>query len=379
MTLFVSVCSAGSLNVNTTSNSTESLTIKIGGNFELSGGIAKFGHAALKGAGLAVHEVNKSGGVLGRQVEFIVMDNASEERVSANITRTLISQQNVIAIIGAVASVNTLASVSVAEDGRIPIISPTSSNFKVTVNNGQVRKYVFRSCFVDPYQGKMMGNFATDSLGAKRVAVIIDNTSNYSKEIAMIFKSTVLENGGKIVAEEAYFHKDRDFRQQLEQVQTANPEVIFIPGYYEEVGRIIRQARQMGITIPILGVNGWDSPKLVEVAGVDALNNTYFSKDYSPQDSSAIGKKFIAAYKKEYFTEPDEISALSYDTVMILMEAIKKAKSTNPEKIRDALEIIKVEGVTGKISFDTFHNPIKPVVVIAMVNGKQTFFQRINP
>lgn len=376
MTLFISVCSAESLNVNTSS---ERLTIKIGGNFELSGGSANFGHAALKGARLAVNEVNKSGGVLGRQLEFIVMDNASEESESANVTRALISQQNVITIIGAVSSLNTLASISAAEESRIPIISPNASYPKITFNNGEVRKYVFRSCFLDTYQGKMMGDFATNSLGAKKVAVIIENTSDYSKTVSTRFKNTVLASGGKIVAVETYLQKDQDFRRQLEHVQNANPEVIFIPGYYKEAGQIIRQAREMGIMVPILGGDGWDSSKIIDCAGVDALNNTYFSNHYSSQDTSAIGKRFIAAYKKEYYTEPDAISALSYDTVMILVEAIKKANCADPEKIRDALEIIQVEGVTGKISFDAFHNPLKPGVVIAMVNGKQTFFQRINP
>lgn len=379
MMLFVAVCSAGSLDGNRDSNEIENSTIKIGGNLELSGNVASFGHEALRGAGLAVKEINHSGGVLGRQIEFVVMDNASQATESANAALALISQQKVVAIIGAVASSNTLGYIPVAEESRIPIISPTATNPKVTVSGGEVRKYVFRSSFVDPHQGRIMGNFAMDSLGAKRTAVIVDYSSDYSKGVAMIFKDTVLAKGGEMVAEETYLLRDQDFSRQLERVRDANPDVIFIPGYYQEVGPIIRQAREMGIMVPILGGDGWDSPKLVEYAGAEALNNTYFANHYSSQDPSAMVKKFNEAYKKEYYTEPEAISALSYDTVMILVAAIKKANSTEPEKIRDALETIQIEGVTGQISFDAFHNPVKPGVVIAMVNGKQTFYQRINP
>lgn len=354
-------------------------SIKIGGNLELSGGIASFGKNALNGARLAIKEVNNAGGILGRQIELIVEDNASEPSEAANAMAALISRDKVVAVIGAVASSNTLAAARLAEDYRIPIISPTSTNPRVTVENGKVKRYVFRGAFIDPYQGKLMARFAAGRLGARTAAVIIDRTSDYSKSVALMFNTTFIANGGRIVAQEAYLQKDQDFREQLLRIQNANPDIIFIPGYYDEAGNIIRQARELGILSPLLGADGWDSPKLIETAGIEALNNTYFSNHYSPQNSSPANQRFRASYKNEYYVEPDAISALGYDTTMILLEAIKKANSAEPDKIRDALETLEFEGVTGRISFDGWHNPVKPGVVIAIINGKQTFFQKIDP
>lgn len=364
---------------NSANNIPAGPSIKIGGNFELSGGIASFGNKALNGVRLAIKEVNNAGGIMGRQIELIVEDNASQPSGAANAMTALISRDKAVAVIGAVASSNTLAAARLAEDYRIPMISPTSTNPKVTIESGKVKRYVFRGAFIDPYQGELMARFAAGRLGARTAAVITDRTSDYSKTVALMFNTTFIANGGRIVDQEAYLQKDQDFRAQLLRIQGANPDIIFIPGYYDEAGRIIRQARELGILKPLLGADGWDSPRLIEIAGIEALNNTYFSNHYSPQNSSPANRRFRASYKKEYYGEPDAISALGYDTAMILLKAIKKANSAEPDKIRDALETLEFEGVTGRISFDGWHNPVKPGVVIAIINGKQTFFQQIDP
>ncbi|MDR3563069.1 MAG: ABC transporter substrate-binding protein [Negativicutes bacterium] len=357
----------------------ENPTIKVGCNLELTGSIAPFGQDALRGARLAVKEVNAAGGLLGRQVEFIEQDNASDPSQSAKAMVSLISQSKVVAVIGTVGSRNAMAAAPLAEKFRIPLVSPSATNPRVTMTGGLVNSFVFRCAFIDPFQGKVMSEFATGSLGAKRAAILTDNTSDYSKAISQVFQAIFADNGGIIVAQETYRQKDQDFTSQLARIQELNPDVIFIPGYYQEAGLIIKQAREMGITVPLLGADGWDSPRLLQIAGNDALNNTFFSNHFSPQDNTPAVKKFVADYKKEYWVEPNALSALGYDSAELLFAAIKKANSTDPEKIQGALESVELEGVTGKISLDAFHNPEKPAVVIQMANGKQTFFQKINP
>ncbi len=282
-------------------------------------------------------------------------------------------------MIGAVASTNSLSAAPVAERARIAMISPTSTNPRVTVERGQVKRYVFRACFIDPYQGKIMAEFAAGSLGARTAAIITDANSDYSREISQVFRSNFAANGGKIIAQESYRQKDEDFGEQITRLQDAKPDVIFVPGYYQEVGLFIKQAREAGITVPLLGGDGWDSTALVRIAGAEALNNAYFSNHYSPQDGSPAQNRFVAGFRQEYKTAPSAIGALGYDAALLILEAIKKANSADPEKIRDALENIETEGVTGKISFDAFHNPVKPAVIIKLVDGRQTFFQRISP
>ncbi|MCE5284513.1 MAG: ABC transporter substrate-binding protein [Pelosinus sp.] len=357
----------------------ESNTVKIGGNIEMSGYNGSFGYDVLSGARLAVKEVNDSGGVLGRQVEFVVRDNASNAVESGNVMTALVSQDNIVAAVGPLTSSNSLSAALIAEDCRIPIITPTATNPKVTMEGNQVRRYVFREAFVDPYQGKIMSDFALGSLRAKTAAVIIDNSSDYSKSVALLFENYFTGNGGRIVLRDVYLPRDQDFSQQLARIQSVNADIIFIPGYYEEVGYIIRQAREMGITIPVLGTDSWDSPKLVKYAGITALNNTFFSNHYSPQERSLQNQRFVTAYQKEYTSDPNAMSALGYDALMLLVEAIKKVNSDDPEKIRDALESLHTEGVSGRISFNGLHNPIKSGVVIEMVDGKQTFLQRVDP
>ena len=361
-------------------SATESKDIKIGGNFELTGGVATFGQSAANGIKLAFKEINAAGGVLGKQLVFVAADNKSEPSESTNATTKLITQDKVVAILGAVASTNTLAAVQVASDNKIPLITPTSTNPKVTVDNGKVRDWVFRSCFIDPFQGTVMASFASKSLKAKTAAILTDNSSDYSKGLTQVFEESFAKAGGKVVSKEAFLQKDQDFKATLTKIKAANPDVIFIPAYYEEVGRIVKQARELGITTPLIGTDGWDSPKLVEIAGAQPLENTYFSNHYSPEDKDPKVVKFVEPYKKEYGQTPDALAALGYDAALMVADAIKRAGAADPAKIKDALAQTKnLQLVSGIITLDAEHNPIKSAAIIEMKDGKQVFKEKVNP
>lgn len=358
----------------------EAKDIKIGGNLEMTGGIATFGQSTANGIKLAIKEINAAGGVLGKQLTFIIADNKSEPSESTNAITKLITQDKVVTVLGAIASSNTLAASQVAHDNKVPFISTTSTNPKVTFDGGKVKDYAFRACFIDPFQGTVMANFASKSLKAKTAAIYMDNSSDYSKGLAQFFEESFIQNGGKIVAKEAFLQKDQDFKATLTKLKAANPEVIFIPGYYEEVGKIVKQARELGIMQPLLGGDGWDSPKLVEIAGADALKDGYFSNHYSPEDKDPRVVSFVESYKKEYGQVPDAMAALGYDSTIMAADAIKRANSTEPSKIKDALAQTKgLQVVTGLINLDSSHNPVKSAVVIEMKEGKQVFKEKINP
>lgn len=354
--------------------------IKIGGNFELTGGVANYGKQAVNGIQLAIKEANASGGVLGKQIKLVLADNKSEAAEATNALTKLITQDKVVAVLGPATSSNTIATVQVSEDNKIPIITPTGTSEKITVDNGKTRPYAFRSCFIDPLQGTIMANFASNTLKAKTAVMYIDNSSDYSKGLAKSFEAVFTQNGGKILGQEAFLQKDQDFKSTLTKIKALNPEVIFIPAYYEEVGKILKQAREMGMNMPIIGTDGWDDSKVVEIAGAAALNNTYFSSHFSSQDTDPNVVKFIAAYKKEYNQEPSVFSALGYDAGLLLVDAIKRANSTDPQKIRDAIEQTKnLQLSTGTVTIDANHNPIKSAVVIEMKDGKQVFKEKITP
>lgn len=358
----------------------EAKDIKIGGDFELTGGVANYGKQTVNGIQLAFKQANAAGGVLGKQLTLVLADNKSEPAEATNAITKLITQDKVVAVLGPVASSNVLAAVQVSQDNKIPVLTPTGTNEKITVDNGKVRPFAFRSCFIDAFQGTVMANFASSSIKAKNAVIYIDNSSDYSKGLAQSFEATFVKNGGTIIAKEAFLQKDQDFKATLTKIKALNPEIIFLPAYYEEVGKIVKQARELGITAPILGTDGWDDPKVVEIAGAAALNNTYFSNHYSAQDKDPNVAKFIEAYKKEYNQEPNALAALGYDAGLLLIDAIKRANSAEPVKIREALEQTKnMQVSTGIITMDANHNPVKSAVVIEMKDGKQTFKEKMNP
>jgi branched-chain amino acid transport system substrate-binding protein len=354
--------------------------IKIGANLELSGGVASYGRSVADGAELAFEEINKKGGINGKKLKLVKVDNKSDAAEATNGAIKLISQDKVVAIIGAATSTNTLAQVQVAQDNKIPLITPTGTNPTITNKDGKVNEYVFRACFIDPFQGTVAAKFALDELKVKNAAVIIDTSSDYSKGLASAFKKSFEENGGKIVAEEAYVAKDTDFRATLTRIKSANPEFIFLPGYYEEVGLIVKQARELGIKVPIMGGDGWDSPTLVEIAGPEALNNTFITNHYSANDPDSKIQDFVKAFKAKYNKTPDGFAALGYDTAYFLADAIKRAGDVDPVKIKDALAQTKdLSLVSGVLTLDENHDPIKSATILEYKNGEQQFKTKVNP
>ncbi|WHY67047.1 ABC transporter substrate-binding protein [Neobacillus sp. SuZ13] len=354
--------------------------IKIGANLELSGGVASYGQSAKEGIELAIEEINKEG-INGKKLKLVTVDNKSDAAEATNGALKLATQDKVVAMIGAATSTNTLAQVQIAQDNKIPLITPTATNATITNKDGKLNDFVFRTCFIDPFQGTVAANFATNDLKVKSAAVLIDSSSDYSKGLAASFKKNFEANGGKIVKEEAYVAKDTDFRATLTNIKAANPEYIFVPGFYEEVGLIIKQARELGLNVPIMGGDGWDSPKLVEIAGAKTLNNTFITNHYSSGDSDKKVQEFVSAFKAKYDGKsPDAFTALGYDTVYFLADAIKRAGSSDSSKIQKALEETDgLELVSGKVKLDKNHDPIKAAVILEYKNGEQQFKTKINP
>jgi len=357
-------------------------TIKIGANFELTGSVAAFGNSQLNGIKLAIKELNDKGGVNGKKLQVVELDNASKPEESTRAATKLITSEDVTVLMGATTSTNTLAAVNVANDKKTPMVTASATNPEVTFDSkkNKVNEYVFRACFIDPFQGKVMANFATQKLSAKTAVIYTDNASDYSKGLQKFFKETFTANGGKILGEESYQTKDTDFKAVLTRIKSLNPDVIYVPGYYEEVGKIVKQARELGITAPMMGGDGWDAPQLLEIAGAQALNNTFISNHYSPQDPDPKVKTFVDAYKKEYNAEPDAMAVLGYDGMYMVADAIKRAGSTDKEKIKEALAATNgFEGVTGKVTLDKNHDPVKAAVVLEHKDGKQVYKDKIQP
>ncbi len=348
--------------------------IKIGVNYELSGAVATFGQHTVNGIKLAFKEINDAGGVLGRQIEPIVLDNKSDSAESTSVATKLITSEKVVAHLGAATTGDTLAAVPVATQYKVPLLTTSATNPKVTVDDsGKTREYIFRTCFTDPPQGIVGAEFAYNDLNAKKAAIYYDNTNDYSKGLAEVFKQEFAKLGGEIVAEEAFSTQDQDFRPVLTKFKQAGTELVYVPGYYQQVGLIVSQGREIGLDVPFLGADGWDSPKLVEIAGAEALNNTYFTNHYAYSDPSEKVQSFVQAYKAEYGDVPSSFAALGYDAAKLIVDAIRRAGKAEPEAIKDALVATKdFDAVTGKLTFDDKHNPIKEIAIIEMTNGEQT-------
>jgi len=354
--------------------------IKIGMVYELTGSTASYGTSAANGAKLAFKEINANGGVLGKQLQIITADNKGEPSESANAMTKVITQDRVVAVTGFTVSSCGIAASVVAEDNKIPFVAAATVNPKVTVDErtGKVKDYTFRACFIDSFQGTVGANFALTSLKARTAAILIDNSSDYSKGLSRVFKDVFTGKGGQIVAEQAYLQKDQDFKSTLTAIKAQNPELLYIPGYYEDVGKIIKQARELGITVPILGGDAWDSPKLAELGGAQALNNTYFTNFYSVEDKNPVSNSFIEAYKKEYGQLPDSMAAMGYDAANLLIDAIKRANSTESAKIREALSTTKnFKSVSGDMALNATHDAVRGVVIMEMKDGKQVYKETV--
>jgi len=349
--------------------------IAIGEFASLTGGSASFGQSAHKGTALAIDEVNAAGGVLGKKLKLITEDDQTLAGQPATIVRKLISQDKVVAVLGEVASSKSLEAAPICQQSKVPMISPASTNPKVT----EVGDYIFRVCFIDPFQGTVMSKFAL-SKGWKKVAVLTDVKQDYSVGLAEFFTKHFKENGGEIVKEQKYSSGDKDFKPQLTSLKAAKPEAIFVPGYYAEVALIAKQARLLGIKVPLLGGDGWVGDSLLKVAG-NTLDGSFFSCHFSADDKSDAVQGFVGKYKAKYKGEtPDDMAALGYDSAIILIEAIKRAGSTEGEKLRDAIAATKDhKGITGNITLDEKRNASKAAVILTVAKGGFQFTQTVAP
>jgi branched-chain amino acid transport system substrate-binding protein len=349
--------------------------IVIGEYGSLTGTTATFGISTDNGAKMAFDEINKAGGVLGKKLKILVEDDQSKPEEAATAVTKLINQNHVVAMIGEVSSSRSLAAAPVCQANAVPMVSPSSTNPRVT----QIGDYIFRVCFIDPFQGSVMAKFAANTLKAKRVAILVDVRNDYSVGLQTFFRENFRQLGGQIVSEQSYSQGDSDFRAQLTRIKAINPDAIYVPGYYTEVGTIARQARELGITAPLLGGDGWDSPKLFEIGG-DALNGCYLSNHYSVDDPSPAVQKFVGDYKARYKQTPDALAALGYDAAKILADAMSRAGSAEGPKVRDALAATKdFPGVTGKITINKDRNAVKPAVVLKVENGKFVYVETVSP
>jgi branched-chain amino acid transport system substrate-binding protein len=350
--------------------------IRVGEFASLSGKEATFGESSHNGTQLAIDELNNTGGLLGKKLKLITEDDRSQAGEPATVVRKLISRDKVIAVLGEVASSRSLEAAPICQESKVPMISPASTNPKVT----ETGDHIFRVCFIDPFQGTVMANFARKSLKLGNVAILSDVKSDYSVGLAKFFKERFTQDGGKIAREESFSGGDRDFKAQLTTLKAANPDGVFVPGYYTDVGLIVQQARQLGLNVPMFGGDGWESSELVKIGGA-AMEGTYFSTHYSPESTEPKVQEFVAKYKAKHNATPDAMAALGYDSAMILADAIKRAGATDPAKVRDALAATRdFVGVTGKITIDSNRNATKPAVILTVTkDGKFKYMETVSP
>lgn len=349
--------------------------IKIGEVGSMTGSEATFGVSTHQGIEMAVRQVNAEGGIRGKKVEVVLVDDQSKPDEAATAVTKLISQNGVSAILGEVASSRSIAMAAIAQDNKIPMVTPSSTNPKVT----EMGDYIFRVCFIDPFQGEVMAKFALNDLKFKKVAILRDVKSDYSTGLANFFKIAFIKGGGEVVEDQSYNSGDIDFKSQLTAVRAKGPQAILVPGYYTEVGLIARQAHELGLKIPLLGGDGWDSPKLVEIGG-KALDGSYFSNHYSNENQAPQIQSFISKFKQSFGVMPDGLSAMGYDAAMVLFEAMKRSKTLSGNDIREALATTdKHIGVTGTISIDSKRNAIKSAVVLKVENGYFKYQTTVNP
>jgi branched-chain amino acid transport system substrate-binding protein len=349
--------------------------IKIGEFASLTGKEATYGQTVHKGTVLAIEETNAAGGVLGRKLELLTEDDQSKPGESATVVKKLISREKVVAILGELTSGRTLEAAPIAQQARIPLVSPGATAVEVTAKGN----YIFRVCFIDEFQGTVMAKFALDTLKVRRVALLSSVSSAQSVGLSKFFRERITSGGGTVALEQKYGEGDKDFRAQLTAIKAAAVEAIFIPGYYAEAALISRQARDLGITVPLLGIDGWESSQLISVGGA-AVEGAYFSTHYSPENKSSAVVAFNQRFRARWNEDSNALSALAYDAAMLLIDAMKRAGSTDGAKIRDALAATKnYAAVTGNITFDALRNPTKSAVVLTVKNGKFTFVENVNP
>ena len=351
-------------------------TIKFGHYASLTGKEAAFGVATRKGILLAVEEINARGGILGRKVEYLVEDIQSKPGESATVVKKLISRDKVAVMFGANASANSLEAAPICQNAGIPMMAISSTNPAVT----QVGDHIFRICFIDPFQGAVLAKFARTSLNAKRVALLTAINSPYSVGLSDVLRRDFKARGGEIVAEQKYAEGDKDFRAQLTAIRAAQPDVIAATGFYTEAALICIQARSLGLTVPVIGGDGWEAPQLVELGG-KAVENTYYSTYFSAENNSPEVRAFVQRFQKRWNGEaPEGVSALGYDAAYLIAAAMERAGTTAGPKLRDAIAATKdFPGVTGKTTIDEHRNSAKAAVMLAVKNGRTSFYEAVAP
>lgn len=348
-------------------------TIKIGGMAPLTGALAIYGVTTTNGAELAVKEINENGGVLGKKIEYVMLDTKGDSTEAVMAYNKLVDEK-VAGIIGEVTSKPTLAVAEVAVQDNMPLITPTGTQVDIT----EVGPNIFRVCFTNPYQGKVLAITSKERLGANTVAVMLNNSSDYSDGIAKAFIEESEKLGMKVMGVEGYSDGDKDFRPQLTKLAAMNPDVILIPEYYEQAALIATQAREVGVKSIFVGSDGWDGiAKTLDQSAYAAIENSYFTNHFSMEDQSEKIQNFLKDYREAYKEDPSAFSALGYDAVYMMKSAIEKAGSTDKQKVVDALKGIEYDGVTGYLTFDDHNNPIKAVTVLKIENGKYVFDSKV--
>ena len=371
-----SMAACGDSSSDSQDGSNDSGKIKIGLHYELTGAVADYGNAELKGSELAIKQANEAGG----NYEAVIYDNKSDTTESVTLAAQL-ANDGVAGVVGPATSGASAATYQIMNDAKVTVISPSATAIDQTLNpnNGEVYDYVFRICFEDSYQGAAMAQYAVDTLGKSKAIIYADNASDYAKGLADAFSAQFVKLGGAIVATDYYSAGDTDFNSVLTKFKGMDFDVLYIPGYYNEAGLIIKQAREMGIDCEIVGPDGFDSETLIDLAGASHLNKVYYTTAYTTVGASDALQAFIDAYKAEYNEEPGMFAALAYDSTNLLIEAIEKAGSTDSEAVRAAVETIEFDGVTGSFSFDDTHTPIKSVLVVTLIDGVQGDAVSVSP
>jgi len=348
-------------------------TIKIGHYGSLTGAQATFGQSTSAGVKMAIDEFNAAGGLNGKTIELIEYDTKGDPREAGTVVTRLVSNDKVVAVIGEVASSLSLAGAPVCQRNQIPMISPSSTNPQVTL----VGDFIFRVCFIDPFQGYVGAKFATENLKATNAAILVDQNNAYSVGLAKEFKDNFIKMGGTVSVEQTYAEGDTDFTPKLVAVRTAKPQVIYVPGYYTDVANIAIQARKLGITAPLLGGDGWDSTKLTEIGGA-SIEGSFFSNHASDQDPAMAS--FVKKYEEIHGTAPDALAALGYDAANLLFDAMKRSPSLEGKALRDAIASTKdFVGVTGTINFNATRDAVKPAVILEVKDGKPTYVVTVSP
>lgn len=339
--------------------------VKVGVFMSMTGDTANFGISSTNGIKMATDEANAAGGINGKQIELDVQDDRSDPSEAATIVTKFVTQDSVNAILGEVASSRSIAAAPIAQNAKIPMLTPSSTNPEVTKKGD----YIFRSCFIDPVQGAAIAQFAARTLKAKRAAIMVDRKNDYSTGLEKVINATFTRMGGEMVVTQSYQAGDQDFNAQITSIKGANPDVIFVPGYYGDVALFAKQARDKGVTVPLVGGDGWDAKQLYEIGG-KALNGCYFTNHYSPYDTDPAVVKFVTDYKTRYGSIPDALAATAYDAAKIMFDAIKRANSLDGKAIRDALAATKdFPGVTGRVTFNSDRDAVKPIVMIEIKDG----------